>query len=150
MILYEWNRKVTVSGFLSELGELTDTSIVTAMIAYDEPDTGTAHMLVIHQALYFPTLDHNLLCPMQMRYSGVTVNDCPKHCAARPTKDDHSILLQDFTIPLLMSGVISYFPSRRPTEEERERFDSGDYHELTASNRRGTLTRRSLHRQKRK
>jgi hypothetical protein len=72
---------------------------------------------------------------MQMRHNGITVNECPKHCTPVPARDDHAIVIPDgnYMIPLSISGVTSYFPSRKPTRGERERYQvDGDYLELTA------------------
>jgi hypothetical protein len=49
-------------------------------------------------------------------------------------REDHAIIIPDGNdmIPLSISGVTSYFPTRKPTMEERERFRvEGDYLELT-------------------
>jgi hypothetical protein len=62
------------------------------------------------------------------------VNERPKHCTPIPMREDHAIIIPDGNdmIPLSISGVTSYFPTRKPTMEERERFRvEGDYLELT-------------------
>ena len=135
-ILYEWpDSTVEVGPFLDSLGCVKSAPIVTAAIAYDDPSTGKSILLVIHQAILIHGLEHNILCPMQMRHNGITVNECPKHCTPVPARDDHAIVIPDgnYMIPLSISGVTSYFPSRKPTRGERERYQvDGDYLELTA------------------
>jgi hypothetical protein len=70
---------VTVSPFLDSLGKATKIPIVTAALAYDDPRSGETTILVGHQVLYFEQLQHNLLCPMQLRMNGVDVEETLKH-----------------------------------------------------------------------
>lgn len=124
-----------VSPFLDSLGCVAEAPIVTAAITYDDHSSGRPVLIVIHQAIYIKGMKHNLLCPMQLRHSGVTVNDRPKHCSPDPTKEDHSIIFPDgnYLIPLSLQGVTSYFPTRTPTKAEAAEFKvEGDYVELTA------------------
>lgn len=144
-ILYTWpDQTVDVSPFINSLGVAKNAPIVSAGVAYDDAN-GELHVLLIHQAVYFEEMPNNLLCPMQMRHSGVTVNDCPKHCLDVPERNDHTLIFSDdFTIPLDIIGVTSYFPTRSLTEEEVERvtppeFDAPmgevsrrDFYELTS------------------
>ena len=68
-ILHTWpNKDVRVTPFLQNLGVIESTPIVSALIAYDDPSSGTPILLVINQAVYFDTLEHNLLCPMQLQH----------------------------------------------------------------------------------
>jgi hypothetical protein len=53
---------------------------VTAVVAYDDPVSGETILLIINQAIYIPTLEHNLLCPMQMRLNDVLVSEIPSFC----------------------------------------------------------------------
>lgn len=56
-------------------------------------------------------------------------------CIPYPNKEDHAIIVPDgkYLIPFDLHGITSYFPTRRPTEEEVARFkEDGDYLELTA------------------
>ena len=86
-VLYEWpDRTVDVTGFLDALGTVTKAPIVTAVIAYDDPNTGVPYLLIIHQAIYFPTMQTNLLCPNQLQQNGVEVEDCPRAFSPTPTK----------------------------------------------------------------
>lgn len=126
---------VQVTPFLNRLGSVADAPIVTAGIMYDDHKVGQPVLLILHQAIFIKGMKHNLLCPMQLRHNGVTVNERPKHCTPIPTHEDHSIIIPDgnYMIPLDLKGVTSYFPSRKPTEEEAARFKvDGDYLELTA------------------
>jgi hypothetical protein len=109
--------------------------IVTAAVAYDDPSTGNSIGMVIHQAMLIKGLELNILCPMQMRHSGITVNERPKHCT--PTREHHAVIIPDGSsmIPLSISGVMSYFPSRKPPKEERDQYRvDGDYLHFTMFN----------------
>lgn len=124
-----------MSGFLDSLGCVSDAPVVSAALIYDDPVTGNAVLLVIHQAIYIKGMKHNLLCPMQMRWNGLTVNERPKHCTPTPTRGDHSITVPDgnYLIPLSLHGITSYFPTRKPSQEDLARYsDVGDHLELTA------------------
>jgi hypothetical protein len=124
-----------VSAFLDSLGCVSDAPVVSAALIYDDPVTGNAVLLVIHQAIYIKGKKHNLLCPMQMRWNGLTVNERPKHCTPTPTRGDHSITVPDgnYLTPLSLHGITSYFPTRRPSQEDLARYsDVGDHLESTA------------------
>ena len=69
-------------------------------------------------------MENNLLCTLQMRDNDVRVNDEPKFMIPTPTDNHHDIVIngiyqyqQPINIPLSIKGVISYFPSRKPTRE---------------------------------
>jgi hypothetical protein len=95
-------------------------------VAYDDPNTGEVFILVINQALHFPEMEHNLLNPNQCRANGIAVNDVPKHMMNNPSDDDHSIHLENQRdlggegkqLPLSMIEIVSYLPTRLPTDEE--------------------------------
>ena len=48
---------ISVTGFIDTLGTVKKVPIVTAAVAYDDPDTYTTYILFFHQALYFEKLD---------------------------------------------------------------------------------------------
>ncbi len=137
VVLYEWpDRTVEITPFLDTLGCVESAPIVTALLAYDDPSTGQAKLLVLHQAILIKGLKHNLVCPMQLRHSGITVNERPKHCTSIPTQEDHAIVFEDenYLISLQLDGVTSYFPTRTPTRTEVEDYqDGGDFRELTTN-----------------
>jgi hypothetical protein len=55
-----------------------------------------------------------------MRVNDVVVNECPQQFIPidQRTSTDHSIVLQEITIPLHVSGVTSYFNVRKPSQVE--------------------------------
>ena len=97
---------------------------VSAAVAYVDPGLGQKVMLLIHQAIYIPTMDHNLLCPMQLRLNDVKVNDIPRFLTEQPDDHTHALVLPKATgdhplvVPLSLDGVTSYFPTSKPTEDE--------------------------------
>jgi hypothetical protein len=124
LVFHDFDRPVNVAGFDTSLGTVKNRSVVSAAVAYDDPTTGEVIMLVVHQAIYIPTMDHNLLCPMQIRMNDHLVDECPKFLHPRPNDDTHAIKFSDtsedpgYRIPLQLFGVTSYFPTRKPTQEE--------------------------------
>eukprot|EP00978_Attheya_sp_CCMP212_P042672 scaffold264194_cov49-Attheya_sp.AAC.2 len=71
-------------------------------------------------------MDHNLLCPMQLRMNEVMIDDCPKFLHLHLTDETHAIKVpgadseDDYLIPLSLQGVTSFFPTRKPTMREWE------------------------------
>jgi hypothetical protein len=65
-------------------------------------------ILLIQNALYVPSLDHNLLPPFMMREAGVIVKDNPKIQLDDPSEEDHALTLSktDFRILLSLSLII--------------------------------------------
>jgi len=83
-------------------------------------DNGVNYMLILHQAIYIPDMEVNLICPMQLRDNDIEDNDLPKSMCKDPTTNDHAIIVDDLTITLSIRGIISYFPVVKPTKEEWE------------------------------
>jgi ribosomal protein L15 len=127
-IFHETSRTVDVSAFLSTLGQARSVPIVSAALAYDHPYTYETFILIIHQALHFPTMEHNLLNPNQLRLNDVQVYDCPRFLLENPTDLSHSIYFpnENLKLHLQLDGVISYLPVRKPSPEEFRNF-----HKLT-------------------
>jgi hypothetical protein len=79
-------------------------------------------------------VNHNLLSTMQMRLHDVIVNETPKLKSLNPTNLSHSIsvrcdnVVDILVIPLELHGVVSCFPTFKPTQLE---FETCDRSELT-------------------
>ena len=106
---------------------------VSDALAYDDPSSGVAIMLIVHQAISVTTMNNNLLCPMQARMNDVELNDTPKFLTKNPMSKTHVIsgLDQDgheHIIPFTLCGVTSYIPTHKPSREE---FDTCPRIELT-------------------
>jgi hypothetical protein len=72
----------------------------------------------------------SLISSMQLRDNDIVVNDEPKHLVLTPTDDHHCITINEtagrstaLRIPLMLHGVTSYFPTRKPRREEYEQSD---------------------------
>ena len=119
-ILMDTGRKINVFPFLDELGSISEVPIVQAAIAIDSLNGLSTVILIFNQCLYFPKMEYNLLCPNQLRMNGVHIYDTPRQFDKRPHALSHTIFFADenFALPLEMNGVVSYFKSRRPSEDE--------------------------------
>ena len=123
LVTHVYDRTVTVTGYDPSQEATRGLQVVSAQVAYDKPDTGEVVLLTIHQAIQVPTMEHNLLCPMQLRMNDCTVLECPKFLITNPNEFNHSITARSvgnniITIPLRIKGVTSYFPCRKPTQED--------------------------------
>jgi hypothetical protein len=65
------------------------------------------------------TLEHTLICPNQMRYNGIIVDDIPRHLS-HDRKSTHSLYFpnENRSLPLKLKGVIFYLDTRFPTQGE--------------------------------
>ena len=114
---------VNVLPFSNEYEPISDIPIARCATAWTDPETGKVWILVFNQALYFgDKLQNSLICPNQVRsHAFNTVEDTPRQFDPQSKHGITFLSDQDDTtlfIPLQMNSVISYFPSRLPTEEE--------------------------------
>jgi hypothetical protein len=99
---------------------------VSAALGYVIPETGKNVLLIIHQAIFLPTLDHNLLSNMQIILHDAVVNENPKFQSTETTSLSHTISVRGdevddvFVIPLDLFGVVSCFPTFKPSQDELE------------------------------
>ena len=137
LIVQDFNRPVDVSGYDPGLGTKRNLRTVSGALAYDDPTNGNTVILVIHQAIHIPTMHHNLLTPMQLRMNDIRVRDIPRFLIdTRGSEEEeyHAITIPGneetatYTIPLSLHGIISFFPTRKPTAHE---FDTCPRYELT-------------------
>jgi hypothetical protein len=64
---------VGMTPFHPSLPHVKGCPIVSGALAYDDPETGVTHILVIHQAIYFDHLENNLISPMQLRMNNISL-----------------------------------------------------------------------------
>jgi hypothetical protein len=81
---------VTVTGWDLE-GATKLLRIMSAALGYTILETGKMVLLIVHQSMFSPTLDHNLLSTMQMKLHDVVVNETQKIQCFKPTKPSHTI-----------------------------------------------------------
>jgi hypothetical protein len=133
LVFNNFDLEVTVTGWDPE-GETQSLRIVSASLGYTMPQSGKTVLLIVHQSILSPTLNHNLLSTMQMRLHAVVVNETPKFQCFKPTNISHSISVRGgnvddvLFIPLELHGVASCFPTFKPTKLE---FETCDRYELT-------------------
>ena len=118
-IIAKTGKKVDVSPFTPDYKPLT-VPLVDATVKYDNPYDGKTYILVLRNALYVPSMDHNLIPPFMLWEMGVTVNDVPKIHKEDPTVNDHAMTFAEtgFRIPLSLWGIFSYFPTSKPTHDD--------------------------------
>ena len=94
--------------------------MVDVVVAYECEFSKKIYMLMISNALYFEEIEVNLIAPFIIRLAGLEVNEEPKFMAKIPTIEHHSISVPGSQIrfPLAITGIISYLPTRIPTELE--------------------------------
>ncbi len=97
-------------------------TVIKAANKYTLHNTGDPMIWLINQAILVPEVDHCLHCPMQCRINGVEINEVPRLLTSNPTASSHSILITDpmddvhqYTIPLQLEHVVSYFEYTLPT-----------------------------------
>ena len=115
------DRTCDVEPFDKTLGVAQKIPIVDAALAYDCPYTHRTYLLIVRNALYVPSMTNNLLPPFILREAGLEVNDVPKIHVPDPCVTDHAITFDAATglrIPLQLSGIFSFFPTRAPTNDE--------------------------------
>jgi hypothetical protein len=129
----DFDREVTVTGWDLE-GATKSLWIVSAVLGYNIPETGKTVLLIVHQSIFSPTMNHNLSSTMYMRLHDMVVNETPTFQCFNPTELSHTIIMRGddveeiSVIPLELNGVVSCFPTSKPSQEE---FDTCDRYYLT-------------------
>ena len=124
LVVHDYDKLVNVVGYDPRGPVTRSLHTISGALAYDCPDSGETYILLVHQAIHNPKLEHNLLSPFQMRLNDVIVNETPKFMTETPTEKDHAIVVTDpetndeLIIPLSVRGVTSTFPTRKPTIDE--------------------------------
>ncbi len=117
------DKKVNVTGFDPSQGKVKDLDLASAALACHCPTTGEVNVLMAHQSVHVPTMENDLLCPMQMRMNDVELHECPKCMEDKPSDMSHSLRLTNehgeaLCTPFTLRGVTSTFPTRKPTRAE--------------------------------
>ena len=129
LVVHDFEQPVNVVGDNKAQGTLAvNMKMVTSALAYDDPSTGEVTIIVVHQAVWIPHLEVNLVCPMQAQVNDVKLDEIPRFLTEAPTSHSHAIYFpeEEITVPLLLHGVTSYFPTRKPTLQEY--YDSTTQH----------------------
>ena len=118
VVLEDTGQTVSVTPFTSEYNALRGLPIVSAATAYDCPTNGETYLLIFNECLFLgERLPVSLFCPNQLRAFGLSICDTPQQFNA---DSPHDISFPDTKLrtPMEMEGVVSYLPSRRPTNDE--------------------------------
>jgi hypothetical protein len=73
LIIVDHECPVSVSGYDKSMSPV-EHKTVSGGIGYVHPYDGKHYYLVIHQVIHIPLLQHNLLCPMQLRVNDIIIN----------------------------------------------------------------------------
>jgi hypothetical protein len=107
---------VNIHGFTTGV-ELKNVPIASIATVYVD-SKGNRMLLVVHQALYLGAKHAGCLVnPNQMQNYGIAVHDCPSQFDSSSIRAIYSPE-SNMTIPLQLDGIISYFESFQPTDEE--------------------------------
>ena len=111
LIVHDYERRINVTGY-DPTGPVVNDLV-----------TGETVDLIVHQAIYKPELQHNLLSAMQVRLNDVIVNETPRFLTNDIT--DSIVIPMDnndkpYVIPLELQGVVSLFATRKPMLTEYE------------------------------
>lgn len=118
------DRQAVVSFADPSVGTVTKT-IKSGALKYTSPSDGKSYILIIHQAIHIETMDHSLLCPMQMRDHDILLNETPKCMVDSPTEEHHSLVGvtdagDSLRIPFRLRGVTSTIHVTTPTLADYE------------------------------
>lgn len=124
-IIRRTGRSVDVQAFAEDVPTMKSVPLVDAVVAHDCPCTQTTTLLIFTNALYVPSMEHNLIPPFIMREAGLIVNDVPKFQLESPTTDDHTIIdpVTNVRIHLSLQSTFSGFPTRELTSRELNNID---------------------------
>ena len=121
LIIYDNERPVSVQAYDPSLGT-QQYRTAYAVVGYKCLKSGETYLMVLHQAIEIPHLDHHLLCPMQCRTANIRVNKTPKFLCQNPDSASHSVVApdsegseEDLVFPLTLQVVTSCLPVFKPT-----------------------------------
>ena len=118
VLLETTGETATVHSFSDERKPFSDVPIGTIATSWVVPEIGEVIVLVMHEALYFgDRLDHTLICPNQLRSYGIDVYDTPRQFDQTSV---HAIVIPEekLIIPLDLNGVVSYFATHKPSDND--------------------------------
>jgi hypothetical protein len=129
----DFDREVTASGYDPEV-ETKSLNMVSSALGYTIPEVGRTVLLSVHQGIFIPQLEHNLLITMQMKLHDIVVNDKLKFQCVELINLSHTVTMRGdimddvLTINLYLNGIVYFFQAFKTTQEE---FETCDRYELT-------------------
>jgi hypothetical protein len=121
LVIHDYNKLVNVVGYDPRGPVTCSLHTISGALAYDCPDSGETFILIVHQAIHNPKLEHNLLSPFQMRLNDVIVSNTPKFMTEMPTEKDHAIVIISPFQMRLNDVIVSNTPkfmTEMPTEKD--------------------------------
>jgi len=117
VVLHYTERACDVMPYSEHYEPVKAVPIATVATGYTA-STGLNYILVVHEALWMPQLEHSLLNPNQLRYSGVQVQDNPfSHEPLSIRSADDS-----FALAMLTQGASIYFRSWSPSRTDLQAY----------------------------
>jgi hypothetical protein len=118
ILLEDSGETATVHSFSGERKPFASIPIGTIATSWTDEGTSETFVLQFPESLYFgDRLPHSLLCPNQLWAHGIRVEDTPRQFDG---SSSHLIVVEGLKIPLYLDGVIFFFESRKPNEDELE------------------------------
>jgi hypothetical protein len=131
-VFNDLDREVNVNGWHPE-GATKSLQIMSAALGCTILETGKTVILIVHQIIFSPSLNHNFLCTMHTILHEVFVSESQKFQCMEPTELSHTISMRGYdvvevlNITLELHGALPCFPTIKPTQEE---FHTCDRYEL--------------------
>ena len=129
-VINKSGKSADVRPFSKDCSKMIAVPIVGLEIAYDFPYSGITYILIIKNALYIASMNHNLVPPLIMREAGLIVNDVPRINTSQEdlTNQTHCIVSMvdgddngtNLNIRMKLDGIFSYFPTRKLTMDKLE------------------------------
>ena len=109
---------VSIAAYSNEVAQLKNIPIASAGTVYESTENGDLYLLIFHECIFLgPRIHNSLICPNQLRDFGLSVQDTPRRYDPNSLHGIH-IPKADLNILMSSDGVISYFDTRLPTDEE--------------------------------
>ena len=78
-ICLDHDRAVDIIGYDRSTGTTAkNMKTISGALAYDNQATGKMIILIVHQWIHVPTMESNLICPMQVWMNDIKVDDTPE------------------------------------------------------------------------
>ena len=71
LVIHDYEQPIHVHGYTGEVLPDENCHVVSAVVAYDHPETGDTFMLAFNQAILINKLPTNLVSPMQLHDVGI-------------------------------------------------------------------------------
>eukprot|EP00957_Ditylum_brightwellii_P021388 1612829-Ditylum_brightwellii.AAC.1 len=101
LVVSDTGRVMEVNPFTTDYDAMK-VRLVDAALKYDCSRTDKTYILLVRNALYVSSMDHNLIPPFVLRETRIRVNEIPKIHMENSTVDDHTITFpgEGLRIPL--------------------------------------------------